>query len=136
MYKSFYNLRAKPFQLSPDPRFFFNSRGHKRALAYLRYGIKQGEGFIIVTGNVGTGKTTLVSALFQDLERENVVGAQIVTTQMQADDLLRMVAAGLRLALSKDWKGRSHQGSGVLFSDLRAGRQAGPAGGGRSAGPS
>ena len=97
MYKSFYNLRAKPFQLSPDPRFFFNSRGHKRALAYLRYGIKQGEGFIIVTGNVGTGKTTLVSALFQDLERENVVGAQIVTTQMQADDLLRMVAAGFGL---------------------------------------
>ena len=92
MYETFYNLRTKPFQLSPDPRFFFNSKGHKRALAYLRYGVKQGEGFIIVTGNVGTGKTTLVGALFRGLENENVVAAQVVTTQLQADDLLRMVA--------------------------------------------
>ena len=64
MYESFYKLKAKPFQLSPDPRFFFNSRGHKRAMSYLRYGIRQGEGFIIITGDVGTGKTTLVTALF------------------------------------------------------------------------
>ena len=97
MYETFYNLRTKPFQLSPDPRFFFNSKGHKRALAYLRYGVKQGEGFIIVTGNVGTGKTTLVGALFRGLENENVVAAQVVTTQLQADDLLRMVAAAFGL---------------------------------------
>ncbi|MCP5157216.1 MAG: AAA family ATPase [Ectothiorhodospiraceae bacterium] len=97
MYRSFYGLTAKPFNLTPDPRFFFNSRAHKRALAYLRYGIKQGEGFIIVTGDVGTGKTMLVSTLFQSLSRDNVIGAQIVTTQMQADDLLRMVAAGFDL---------------------------------------
>ncbi len=65
MYESFYKLRAKPFQLSPDPRFFYNSKVHKRALAYLRYGVRQGEGFIIVTGDVGTGKTTLVGTLFK-----------------------------------------------------------------------
>jgi general secretion pathway protein A len=92
MYESFYKLRAKPFQLSPDPRFFFNSRGHKRALSYLRYGIRQGEGFIIITGDVGTGKTTLVTALFKAIERENVVAAQVVTTNLQADELLRVVA--------------------------------------------
>ena len=97
MYEQFYNLKMKPFQLSPDPRFFFNSQGHKRALAYLRYGVKQGEGFIIVTGNVGTGKTTLVSTLFRGLEQENVVAAQVVTTQLQADDLLRMVAVAFGL---------------------------------------
>lgn len=97
MYESFYNLSAKPFQLSPDPGFFFSSSGHKRALAYLRYGIKQGEGFIIVTGNVGTGKSTLVSILFKLLAKENVVATQIVTTQMSGDDLLRMVAAGFGL---------------------------------------
>lgn len=101
MYERFYKLAAKPFQLSPDPRFFFNSRVHKRALAYLRYGIKQGEGFIIITGNVGTGKTTLVSRLFQTLEGENVVATQIVTTQIQADDLLRMVAAGFGLPYAR-----------------------------------
>jgi putative secretion ATPase (PEP-CTERM system associated) len=93
MYEQFFNLESRPFQLSPDPRFFFNSAGHKRALSYLRYGIKQGEGFIIITGNVGTGKSTLVSMLFKMLPKENIVGAQVVTTQMGPDDLLRMVAA-------------------------------------------
>ena len=97
MYEAFYSLSGKPFQLSPDPRFFFNSRGHKRALSYLRYGVKQGEGFIIVTGDVGTGKTTLVTALFKALEQEDVVAAQIVTTQLQADDMLRMVASAFGL---------------------------------------
>jgi putative secretion ATPase (PEP-CTERM system associated) len=104
MYEAFYNLTAKPFQLSPDPRLFFNSKGHKRALAYLHYGIKQGEGFIIITGDVGTGKSTLVSTLFQSLENENVVAAQIVTTQMQAHDLLRMVAAAFGLAYQRESK--------------------------------
>ncbi len=97
MYEAFYHLKHKPFQLSPDPRFFFHSKGHKRALSYLRYGIRQGEGFIIVTGDVGTGKTTLAGALFKALERENVVAAQVVTTQLHADDLLRMVAASFGL---------------------------------------
>ncbi len=101
MYESFYNFRAKPFRLSPDPRFFFNSSGHKRALAYLRYGVKQGEGFIVITGNVGTGKTTLVGALLKSLEHENVVAAQVVSTQLQADDLLRMVAASFGLPIKR-----------------------------------
>jgi putative secretion ATPase (PEP-CTERM system associated) len=101
MYEGFYGYSAKPFQLSPDPRFFYNSRGHKRALAYLRYGVKQGEGFIIVTGDVGTGKTTLVSTLVPALEKENIITAQVVTTQMQADDLLRMVAAGFGLPYTR-----------------------------------
>ena len=101
MYQQFYNLKRKPFQLSPDPRFFFYSNGHKRALAYLRYGIKQGEGFIIITGNVGTGKSTLVSMLFKMLAADNVVGAQVVTTQMGPDDLLRMVSAEYGLPYSR-----------------------------------
>ena len=57
MYETFYNFRAKPFQLSPDPRFFFSSKGHSRAMAYLEYGVHQGEGFIVITGEVGAGKT-------------------------------------------------------------------------------
>ncbi len=101
MYETYYQLKAKPFQLSPDPRFFYNSRGHKRALAYLRYGVKQGEGFIIITGDVGTGKTMLVQTLLRALERENVVAAQIVTSQLQADDLLRLVAAAFGLAYQR-----------------------------------
>jgi putative secretion ATPase (PEP-CTERM system associated) len=104
MYEEYYKLKAKPFRLTPDPRFFFSSRGHKRALAYLRYGIKQGEGFIIITGDVGTGKTLLVNTLFQLLPKEKVIGTHIVTTQIQADDLLRMVAAGYGIAYQRTSK--------------------------------
>ena len=93
MYEAFYNLKSNPFRLNPDPNFFYNSKTHKRALAYLRYGIEQGEGFIIITGDVGTGKTTLVSRLFQSLDTSNIKVARIVNTQLRAEDLLRMVSA-------------------------------------------
>ncbi len=98
MYESFYKLSAKPFQLSPDPKFFFGSQGHKRAMSYLRYGLTQGEGFIVITGGVGTGKTTLVRTLFNELSKENIIAAQLVTTHLEADDTLRMVAASFGLA--------------------------------------
>jgi len=98
MYESFYNLSTRPFQVSPDPRFFYGSPGHKRAMSYLRYGLTQGEGFIVITGDPGTGKTMLVNTLFEDLSKENVVAAQLVTTQLEADDTLRMVAASYGLA--------------------------------------
>jgi len=67
MYENFYALQGKPFSLSPDPRFFYASKGHSRAMAYLEYGIHQEEGFIVITGDVGAGKTTLVRNLFQSL---------------------------------------------------------------------
>ena len=97
MYQSYYGLSAKPFQLKPDPQFFFGSKGHKRALAYLEYGLSQGEGFIVITGEVGAGKTTLVRSLFCKLESEQILAAQIVNTNLNADDTLRMVVAAFGL---------------------------------------
>ena len=97
MYESFYKFRAKPFQLSPDPRFYYPSSGHKRAMSYLRYGLNQGEGFVVVTGDIGTGKSTLARTLLAELANENVMAAQIVTTQLEADDVIRMVAAAFGL---------------------------------------
>ncbi|MEJ2573492.1 MAG: XrtA-associated ATPase [Gammaproteobacteria bacterium] len=97
MYESYYKLNSRPFQLSPDPRFFYGSTNHKRALSYLRYGLSQGEGFIVVTGEIGTGKTMLVKMLIEDLAQENVIVGQLVTTQLQEDDTLRMVAASFGL---------------------------------------
>jgi putative secretion ATPase (PEP-CTERM system associated) len=97
MYEAFYGFSAKPFQLSPDARFFFNSTVHNRAMAYLRYGLRQGEGFIVVTGGVGTGKTMLVRNLFAELDRQSIVAAQLVSTQVGADDVLRLVNAAFGL---------------------------------------
>lgn len=106
MYESYYNLTGKPFPLRPDARFFFPSQSHKRAMAYLQYGIEQGEGFIVITGDIGTGKTTLVQNLFSHLDRSSIVAAQLVTTQLEAEDLLRMVAASFNL----DYEGLSKVG--------------------------
>jgi putative secretion ATPase (PEP-CTERM system associated) len=92
VYESFFGLRAKPFQLNPDPDFFFGSRGHRRAMAYLEYGLHQGEGFIVVTGEVGAGKTTLLRGLLRKIPPDRIQAAQIVSTQVEADDLLRLVA--------------------------------------------
>ncbi len=97
MYLSYYGLTEKPFQLKPDPNFFFASKGHKRAAAYLEYGLSQEDGFIIITGEVGAGKTTLMRYLFQKLERERIVAAQLVSTRLDPDDALRMVTAAFGL---------------------------------------
>lgn len=93
MYESYYHLSGKPFQLNPDPAFFFGSRGHRRAMAYLEYGLHQSEGFIVITGEIGAGKTTLVRSLLERLDSEKVVAANLVSTQIDAGDMLRMVAA-------------------------------------------
>ena len=93
MYEAFFGLSARPFQLNPDPDFFYGSRGHKRALAYLEYGLHQGEGFIVITGDVGAGKTTLLRNMLRRIPDHSVQAAQIVSTQVEADDLLRLVAA-------------------------------------------
>ena len=93
MYERFYNFTGMPFQLTPDSRFFYSSRGHGRAIAHLIYGLSQGEGFIIVTGEVGAGKTTLVERLWSELDRETYTLARINTTQVSNDDLFRLTMA-------------------------------------------
>jgi general secretion pathway protein A len=97
MYQSFYKLTGKPFQLNPDPSFYFASRGHKRAMSYLEYGLHQGEGFIVITGEIGAGKTTLVKNLFRRVDPNSYVAAQLVSTQLDADDTLRLIAAAFGL---------------------------------------
>jgi general secretion pathway protein A len=97
MYETFYKFTGKPFQLNPDPAFYFGSRGHKRAFAYLQYGLYQSEGFIVITGEIGAGKTTLVRSLLEQLDREKVVAAQLVSTYLDADDMLRAVGIAFGL---------------------------------------
>jgi general secretion pathway protein A len=93
MYEKFFHLSEAPFQLTPDHRYFFASGVHKRAMGYLTYGLSQGEGFVVVTGEVGAGKTTLVGHLMATLDPHKFVTSNVVTTQLGGDDMLRMVAA-------------------------------------------
>ncbi len=99
MYTEFYRLNGRPFQLTPDPRFYFDSATHRKAMAYLTFGLQQGEGFIIITGDIGAGKTTLVGHLMETVDKTKLVAAKIVTTQLDADSMLRMVAAAFGLAV-------------------------------------
>jgi putative secretion ATPase (PEP-CTERM system associated) len=94
----FYGLTGKPFQLTPDPRFYFESQTHRKAMAYLGYGLAQGEGFIVITGDIGAGKTTLVAHLMATIDRTRLTAIQIGSTQIGADDMLRLTAQGLGLA--------------------------------------
>ncbi len=93
MYEAFYGLSSKPFQLNPDPSFYFGSKQHRRARAYLEYGVQRNEGFIVITGEVGAGKTTIVRGLLASLDPNKVVAANLVTTQLDAEDTLRLVGA-------------------------------------------
>ncbi|HEY1089542.1 MAG TPA: XrtA/PEP-CTERM system-associated ATPase, partial [Burkholderiaceae bacterium] len=93
MYEAFYGLSSKPFRLSPDPNFYFGSKQHRRAKAYLDYGVLRNDGFIVITGEIGAGKTTLLRGLLDSLNRSNVVIGNLVTTQLDAEDTLRMVGA-------------------------------------------
>lgn len=104
MYEEFFGLKGQPFQLNPDPSFYFESRGHKRAFAYLTYGLYQGEGFIVITGEIGAGKTTLVRCLLEQIDPTRIVAANLVSTQLDAEDLLRAVATGFGIPTKGETK--------------------------------
>ena len=97
MVSDFYGLSANPFQLTPDSRFFFGSAGHSRAIAHLAYGLAQEEGFIVITGEVGAGKTTLAERMCAELDAETFLVARMPTLQVAGADVVPMVASALGL---------------------------------------
>ncbi|MBL8651300.1 MAG: AAA family ATPase [Sphingopyxis sp.] len=103
MYDQYYGLTGRPFQLTPDPNFYFESGTHRKAMSYLGYGLAQGEGFIVITGDVGAGKTTLVGHLMNTIDPNRLTAVKLVSTQVEGDDLLRLVAEQFGL----DWEGES-----------------------------
>ena len=90
MYEGFYGLKTDPFRLSADHRFCYNHRSYARAKAYVQYALYRAEGFVLVTGRPGTGKTTLVNDLLATLPNKEVVAGTLVSTQLEAEDLLLM----------------------------------------------
>jgi len=98
MFTEHFNFSAQPFQLTPDHRFLFESDEHSRAIAHLKYGLQQNEGFIVVTGEVGAGKTTIIGHLRESLDRHKYVSTTIVSTNLKSEEILRMISAGLNLS--------------------------------------
>jgi general secretion pathway protein A len=99
MYDSFYGFSARPFQLTPDARFWYETSTHRTAMSYLAYGLAQGEGFIVVTGEVGSGKTTLVGHVMDSIDPSRLTAARLVSTQVADEDLLRLVADSFGVAV-------------------------------------
>ncbi|MGU3390958.1 ExeA family protein [Sphingomonas sp. M1A8_2b] len=97
MYDEHYGLTGRPFQLTPDPKFWFETATHRKAMAYLGYGLAQGEGFIVITGDIGAGKTTLVGHLMDTIDHQRLNAVRLVSTAIEADDLLRIVATELKV---------------------------------------
>jgi putative secretion ATPase (PEP-CTERM system associated) len=106
MYQAFYKLHGKPFQLTPDPGMLFPSHGHQRAMAYLLYGLEQGEGFVLITGAVGTGKTLLIQKLVQELAHRDIAMASIASANLDGGDILPAVASALALPFEQRGKER------------------------------
>ena len=103
MYDQYYGFTGRPFQLTPDPNFYFESGTHRKAMSYLGYGLAQGEGFIVITGDVGAGKTTLVGHLMNTIDPNRLTAVKLVSTQVEGDDLLRLVAEQFGI----EWEGQS-----------------------------
>jgi general secretion pathway protein A len=124
MYDQYYNLSSRPFQLTPDPQFYFESATHRKALSYLGYGLAQGEGFIVITGEVGAGKSTLVSHLMQSVDKARLTAATIVTSQLDGLDMVHMTAESFGIdtrGLDKAATLKSIEN--FLHAEARAGRR-------------
>ena len=121
MFDTHFGFSGPPFQLSPDPSFYFESKGHGLALSYLKYGVYQREGFIVVTGEVGSGKTTLVRALLESLDSREVVAAQVVSTQLDSSDLLLAICTAFGVAAAGNSKAQLLAALEAHFTALAVG---------------
>jgi putative secretion ATPase (PEP-CTERM system associated) len=124
MYVSHYGFTGRPFQLTPDPQFYFESATHRKAMAYLGYGLAQGEGFIVITGDIGAGKTTLVGHLMATIDPQRLTAVKLAHSQVDGDDLLRLVASAFSIAT--DGVDKAHVVSRIeafLHHQARGGRR-------------
>lgn len=124
MYEQYYGLSGRPFQLTPDPQFYFESVTHKKAMSYLGYGLSQGEGFIVITGEVGAGKSTLVAHLMERIDPAALTVGQVVTTALDAGEVVHVVAQAFGLAIDGHDKAAALGAiERFLADEARAGRR-------------
>ncbi len=123
-YVSYFGFREAPFNLLPNPRFFFDGTSHHRAFSYLTFGLNKAEGFVVITGEIGAGKTTIIDLLLQRLATSQVRAAKITATQFEADDFLRVIAHAFRLETEGRDKASIYHALEVCLRDtLRARRR-------------
>jgi putative secretion ATPase (PEP-CTERM system associated) len=103
MYNHYYGFQEKPFSLTPDPHFLYLSKVHKRALAYLTYGLQDKKGFITITGEIGAGKTTIIQALINGLDTNTTV-ARVINTKVSSLQLLKMIVRDFGIENGADSK--------------------------------
>lgn len=124
MFDDFYGLSARPFQLTPDPAFYFESLTHRKALSYLGYGLAQGEGFVVITGEVGAGKSTLVAHLMATIDPARLTAAQVVTSKLDGEELVHVVAQAFGLMIEGHDKASALGAiEAFLHEEARAGRR-------------
>lgn len=124
MYEQYYGFSGRPFQLTPDPSFYFESASHRKAMSYLGYGLNQGEGFIVITGEVGAGKSTLVAHLMERVDPAALTVAQVVTSALDGEELIHVVAQSFGLAVEgKDKASALGAIERHLQDEARAGRR-------------
>ncbi len=121
MYERFYQLRERPFALSPDPDYLYPSRVHKEALSYLRFGIEGHAGFVVVTGEIGSGKTTLLQTLLRGLDQETTV-ARIVNTMLTPRELLEAILLEFGVEVPPTKPAMVHALAEFLVGERQAGR--------------
>jgi len=124
MFDDFYGLAGRPFQLTPDPNFYFESATHRKALSYLGYGLAQGEGFIVITGEVGAGKSTLVAHLMRKIDPAQLTVGQIVTSNLDGEEMVHVAAQCFGLEVDSHDKAAALGAiEGFLHEEARAGRR-------------
>ncbi len=124
MFDDFYGLRGRPFQLTPDPAFYFESLTHRKALSYLGYGLAQGEGFVVITGEVGAGKSTLVAHLMSTIDPSRLTAAHVVTSKLDSEELVHVVAQAFGLVIEGHDKATALGAiEGFLHEEARSGRR-------------
>ncbi|ANY20778.1 hypothetical protein A6F68_02278 [Tsuneonella dongtanensis] len=124
MFDDFYGLTARPFQLTPDPNFYFESITHRKALSYLGYGLAQGEGFIVITGEVGAGKSTLVAHLMRKIDPSQLTVGQIVTSNLDGEEMVHVAAQAFGIEVEAHDKAAALGAIEAFLQDeARAGRR-------------
>ncbi|MGD8566462.1 MAG: AAA family ATPase [Gammaproteobacteria bacterium] len=101
MYEQYYHLNADPFCLNPDPRFNVLHSSYRKAKTYILFALNRGEGFLLVTGKPGTGKSTLIQEVLNEIKQSRFQITTLAATQIKTDDLLRKLAASYKLPVDK-----------------------------------